>query len=186
MSLPTRNWILGALLTATLAGGALHADSASALSGPVPLIEIPNARRPAPGVLTGGQPTRAQLEEAASAGYKTVVTLRPLSEEGVWDEREFVTELGMRFVYLPVAGTSDLNRENAAALREVVRDAEGQPVLVHCASGNRIGALFAVGASLFDGAPLDEALDVGRDAGLTVLEQATREYLLTEAPDQAN
>jgi uncharacterized protein (TIGR01244 family) len=176
----TRNWVLGVLLTATLTGGMAKAEPAS---GSAPLIAIPNARQPAPSVLTGGQPTRAQLEEAAGAGYKTVVNLRTLSEDGAWDEREFVTQLGMRFVHLPVSGARDVNRKNAAALREILRDAEAQPVLVHCASGNRIGALFAVGASLFDGATVDNALELGRDAGLTRLEPATREYLLTQAPN---
>ena len=174
----TRRLYLCVLLAAVFAGGPAQAQAVTAATGPAPLVEIPNARQPVPGVLTGGQPTRGQLEEAAAAGYMTVVNLRPLSERGAWDEEEFVTELGMTFFHIPVAGIEDVNQENAEALREILRSSNGQPILVHCASGNRIGALLAIGAALFDGALLDEALELGRDAGLTRLERTTREYLL--------
>ena len=62
-------------------------------------------------------------------------------------------------------------------VHEILRSSNGQPVPVHCGSGNRIGALLAIGTALFDGALLDEALELGRDAGLTRLERTTREYL---------
>ena len=139
-------------------------------------IEIRNARHPAPGLLGGGQPTREQLEQAAEAGYKTVVNLRALSETGAWDETEFVTQLGMRFVHIPVAGKQALNRDNAALLREVLQDDDAKPVLVHCAGGPRVGALLAVAASL-DGKTVDEALEFGRSAGIGGLETVMREYL---------
>lgn len=179
MDILIKTEILGVLLTVFLAGSSATAET-EPVPGPAPWVAIPNVAQPVPGVLTGGQPTRDQLEEAAAAGYKTVVNLRTLSEDGAWDETEFVTQLGMEFVHLPISGTQDINRENAAALRKILRDPEVQPVMVHCASGNRVGALFAVGASLFDGASLDGALELGRSAGLTRLETMTREYLSTE------
>jgi hypothetical protein len=51
---------------------------------------------------------------------------------------------------------------------------------VHCGSGNRVGALAALLAAE-EGADIDEALDVGRAAGLTRLEAVVREQL--EAPE---
>ncbi len=177
-----RMGVLGVLLTVILAGSIATAET-EPVPESAPLVAIPNVARPVPGVLTGGQPTRDQLEEAAAAGYKTVVNLRPLSEDGAWDETEFVTQLGMGFIHLPISGIQDVNRENAAALRKILRDPEVQPVMIHCASGNRVGALFAVGASLFDGASLDEALELGRSAGLTRLEAMTRQYLASTEPN---
>jgi len=44
------------------------------------------------------------------------------------------------------------------------------PVLVHCMSGNRVGALFALRAFWLQGMSAVEALAVGRRYGLTKLE----------------
>ncbi|MCP3956232.1 MAG: hypothetical protein GY719_00075 [bacterium] len=138
---------------------------------------IKNARTPMEGLLTGGQITEQQLEETAAAGYRTVVNLRPLSEEGAWDEGPKVTELGMRYVHIPVAGAADINEENARRMNEVISDPEALPAIVHCASGNRVGALFALKAFHIDGADAETALGIGREAGLTKLEETVKEIL---------
>jgi len=49
-------------------------------------------------------------------------------------------------------------------------------VLVHCGSGNRVGALLALRASL-DGADDEKALALGREGGLSSLEGVVRERL---------
>jgi protein tyrosine phosphatase (PTP) superfamily phosphohydrolase (DUF442 family) len=141
-------------------------------------VAIPNARQPAPGLLTGGQPTRDQVMQAAAAGYKTVVCLREATEPGAWDPSVIANGLhGMKFVRLPFTGPHDLNEENAAALERVLGDPEALPAVVHCGSGNRVGALLAVRASLFHGASVDQALELGRRAGLVGLEPATRAFI---------
>ena len=43
------------------------------------------------------------------------------------------------------------------------------PAMVHCASGNRVGAMLALKAAWIDGASPEEALQLGVDAGLTRL-----------------
>ena len=140
-------------------------------------IEIPNARLPVPGVLTGGQPTPEQLEEAAAAGYVTVVNLRPPGEQNTWDEAAKAAELGLRYVNLPIKGAQDLSEANAVLLSKVVDDIHSQPVMVHCASGNRVGALFALKAHFVEGKDAASALQQGRDAGLKSLEEAVKERL---------
>ena len=49
------------------------------------------------------------------------------------------------------------------------------PVLIHCASGNRVGAMVALDEALNHGCDLDSALDQGRRAGLQGLEPAVVE-----------
>jgi hypothetical protein len=49
--------------------------------------------------------------------------------------------------------------------------------MVHCASGNRVGALLALRANRLEGASPEDALELGLDAGLTRLEPAVREAL---------
>jgi protein tyrosine phosphatase (PTP) superfamily phosphohydrolase (DUF442 family) len=51
------------------------------------------------------------------------------------------------------------------------------PVFVHCASGNRAGALLAIGAARFGGMAPDAAIEFGRRAGLSSLEPVVRERL---------
>jgi len=145
------------------------------------LIEIPNARQPIPGVLAGGQPTREQFEDLAKVGYRTVVNLRSLAEEGAWDEADQVEGLGMAFLHLPIQGPEDLSRQNTATLANVLNDPESYPVLIHCKSGNRVGALLALKAAWLDNATLDEAMQLGLEAGMTRLEPATRKLIAGDA-----
>lgn len=146
-----------------------------------PKVEIPNARTPMEGVLTGGQPTEEQLAELARAGYRTLVNLRTEGENEVSDrEAELAEKLGMRYVHLPMAGAEGLTEDNAKALEEVLADESVYPVVVHCGSGNRVGALFALKAFYFDCQNGKEALETGKAAGLTRLEPAVRKTLGVE------
>ncbi len=140
-------------------------------------IDIPNARMPLEGVLTGGQPTAEQLAAAAGAGYRTVVNLRTPGELSSWDEASKAAELGLRYVAIPIAGADDLTADNARKLAELVDDPQALPVMVHCASGNRVGALFAVKAFHVDGEDAERALEIGREAGVTRLEDAVKGQL---------
>lgn len=155
-------------------------DPPAAEAAPPPArVEIRNARSPIPGVLTGGQPTEEQIEQAAQAGYRTVVNLRTPGEEGSWDEAPKVEELGMRYVSIPVAGADGINPDNARRLFDVLGDEDNHPVMVHCGSGNRVGALFALDAFHVDGKDAEAAIEIGREAGLTRLEETVRELLET-------
>ena len=53
----------------------------------------------------------------------------------------------------------------------------GQPILVHCASGNRVGALIALADYWLNGVGNSEALAHGLQAGLTKLEKDVRQVL---------
>lgn len=135
-----------------------------------PLIEIKNAKRPFPGILTGGQPTQAQLKMAKEKGFKTIVNLRMIGENRDWDEAKLVESLGMKYVSVPIAGAMGLTSANSQAVIAALQDAGEYPVMVHCASGNRVGAIFALDANTSGKLSKDDALAVGRKAGLTGLE----------------
>jgi uncharacterized protein (TIGR01244 family) len=143
---------------------------------------LPNARQPLADVVSGGQPSEAQLAEAAAAGYRTVINLRMPSEDGLPDEAARVAELGMEYVSLPIDGAEAITEDNARALSRSLETAE-RPVLLHCGSGNRVGALLALSAYYVDGRSADEALQYGLDSGLTRLEPLVRERLSTAGDD---
>ncbi len=173
-------------MSATLLVASLVCLAGPALSHgeePAPEIAIRNAKTPAPGVLTGGQPTPEQLEQAAKAGYHTVVNLRGKGEGDGWDEAAAARELGLEYVAIPIASAEDLTEENARRLAEILDDPERRPMIVHCASGNRVGALFALEAFLVDGKSGETALQIGLDAGLTSLREVMEAKLLPAEDD---
>ncbi|MDR5880476.1 hypothetical protein [Caballeronia sp. LZ032] len=53
------------------------------------------------------------------------------------------------------------------------------PVIVHCGSGNRVGALFALRAAWVKGVDVPKAIEIGRQHGLTKLEDDVRRILST-------
>lgn len=143
-----------------------------------PELDLLNARHPFPGVLTLGQPSEEQLEALAEAGYRTVVNLRTPGEHPVSDrEPELVPALGMRYLALPVNMGEGLTRDNALKLQEILAERDNYPVAIHCGSSNRVGALFALKTYLLDDATVEEALQVGRSAGLTRMEPVAREKI---------
>ncbi len=142
-----------------------------------PEDRLRNGRTPFEGdaLLTGGQPTPAQLERAHEDGYKTVINLRRPEEKDNTDPEQ-VRGLGMAYIEIPIDGSADMTEDKARALAEALDKAES-PVMVHCASGNRVGGLFAMKAYYIDGMSPEEALAVGKAAGMTRLEPTVREKL---------
>lgn len=157
------------------------AERPSAAASPddagLPALDMPNAGQPLEGVVTGGQPTQEDLEKLAARGFATVVNLRPEGENGTSGERATVEALGLRYVSLPIAGAEDLTEANALALDALLDDTALRPMLLHCGSSNRVGALVALAAFHGDGLSADEALDRGMAAGLSRLEDAVRERM---------
>lgn len=139
-------------------------------------LDLPNARQVTGGLISAGQPSAEQLELAAEAGVRTIVNLCSPGECG-WDEAEVVRELGMCYINIPVCGAPDINEANAGKLHEVLRDKANYPMVVHCGSGNRVGALLALQAFFMEGCDVEEAVEKGRQAGLTMLEAHVRACL---------
>lgn len=127
------------------------------------------------GITSAGQPDEAALEVFADAGYATVIDLRGAGEDRGFDEAAVVEDLGLHYVTLPIAGKDAISFDNARKLDGLLKEYPG-PVLVHCGSGNRVGALLALRASL-DGADDEKALALGREGGLSSLEGVVRERL---------
>lgn len=127
-------------------------------------------------VISAGQPDEAAVEQYAADGFKTVIDLRTAGEDRGMDEPAVVEEAGMKYVSLPI-GRADITFEKAAELDALLKASDG-PVVMHCGSGNRVGALMALRASL-NGSTDEEALAVGKEYGLTSLAERV-EGVLTE------
>ncbi len=180
----TLGCLLLALIVAACGTAPETAAEPAAASEPVPaaMIEIPNAKIHETYLLVGGQPTVEHLRAASEAGYKSIVNLRSGKEKAEVDQQTVVEGLGMRYVHIPIAGGTDMNLENAKLLADAVADPALLPSMVHCASGNRVGALFAIKAAMLDDKSTEQAMELGLSAGMTRLEPAVRKLLEEQAP----
>lgn len=124
---------------------------------------LANGTEIAPGVVGAGQPTAPQLEELAKAGTKSIIDLRTASEDRGFDEAARAKELGMAYINIPVT-TDTLDAATIARFREAYAKAE-RPLLLHCASANRVGALLYAELVLTGKAP-EEALAKAKAVGL--------------------
>lgn len=167
-----RFFVQSVLLVSLAAAPAFAAEAPA-----TPVVALQNARQPSPTLLTGGQPTPEQLAQARAQGYRTVIDLRVAGELKGWNEAETARALGLRYVHIPVAGPEDLTEAKARTLADALQDPAAGPVLLHCASGNRVGALLAIKAGRLDGKSTSEALAIGKAAGMTKLEKVVRERL---------
>jgi len=168
------------LLAPLLATVAMAADppaapqptATSAAAAAPPIL----ARQPLSRVHSAGQPAAEDWVQVARHGVTTVIDLRPDAERPGRDESAEVRAAGLAYRQLPVAGPQDLTADAARMLWQAIDAAPGK-VLVHCASGNRAGALLAIAAAQEGGMAPEQALEVGREAGMTSLEPRVREVL---------
>jgi protein tyrosine phosphatase (PTP) superfamily phosphohydrolase (DUF442 family) len=102
------------------------------------LANVPNACQPLPGLVTGGQPSAADLERFRAAGGGIVLDLRDPMEPRPYDEPAAARLLGLEYVNVSVhAGT--LSDATMDRILDVLRTAGDRTVFMHCGSGNRVG-----------------------------------------------
>ena len=140
-------------------------------------IQLPMGGNPQTNLLTAGQPTPADFEALAAAGLKHVVNLRPPAEDAGFDEAALAAKLGLSYRVVPVAGPGDLTLQRTQELDAALIAAGDEPVLVHCASSNRVGALLALRAQWLQNQSSDAALALGRAGGLTKMEPMVAQLL---------
>ena len=143
-----------------------------------PLIDLPNGSVPFDSILTGGQPTFDQIKKARETGFKAVINFRTDGElPDPEQESTWVEGVGMKYFHIPIAGTEGLTLENTKLFAEVLSKTENYPLIVHCKSGGRVGAMFALKAFHIDGKSKEEAFLIGESAGLKSLAAAVKKVM---------
>jgi uncharacterized protein (TIGR01244 family) len=131
-----------AVAVLVLGAGAAAGGDAPRLPASADATLIPNYQLVQKDLATGGQPTPAGLGELKALGFRTVINLMT-EAEGTQAERDAVQAAGLRYVAVPI--TPDrFRREDVEAIARVLDDPEARPILLHCASGNRVGAVWTV------------------------------------------
>jgi len=84
----------------------------------------------------------------------------------------------MEYVNIPV-GHEDIHDKTFDRFRELMRDGGCRPMLVHCSSANRVGALLIPYLVLDEGKSTEEAREIAAQVGLrsTSLERAAFRYV---------
>ena len=131
--------------------------------------------QPIDGITSSGQPDAEALEVVAASGYVAVIDMRGSNENRGLDEKAVIETLGLEYVEFPLVGSEAISFENARQLDKLLAEFDG-PVLLHCGSGNRVGAILALRHSL-QGADDKDAMEFGKSAGLTSLEPVVKDRL---------
>ena len=113
----------------------------------------------------GGPPSAETIAEMTSLGYSTIINLRSSGEAGVAEEAELAAAAGLHYVHLPIT-SSTTNLRNALALSQALENAPEGKVLLHCGSGNRVGAMWGLKEAIENGLDADTASEVARRSGM--------------------
>ncbi len=88
-----------------------------------------------------GQPSPEALPLLKAEGIKTIISLRH-KKELAWDEASAVEQNGMKFVPIPFGAAQQLKPEVFDKALEILRDKKRGPMVLHCGSANRVGAIW--------------------------------------------
>ncbi|HXK26772.1 MAG TPA: hypothetical protein VJ646_00785 [Candidatus Binatia bacterium] len=135
---------------------------------------------------TGGQPTEQAYAKAAASGFHSVLSLRTANEGGdLTRERSLVEKNKMRYFNVPVVSSAP-RPEQADEFIRLVKENSNHPMLINCASANRVGAFMMIYPVLEQGWAEDKALEEAIKIGLRgdELKKFARDYLAQHKPKQ--
>jgi len=146
---------------------------------------LPNFQKVDDHVYRGAQPTEDGFKDLAKLGIKTIVDLRLIGEHSQADEERIVSNLGMRYVSIPMKGLSTPKEEQVAAVQALFNDANAGPVFVHCKRGaDRTGMVVAV-YRINNRWENRKALAEAESYGMSFFERAIKHYVMGYKPRTA-
>lgn len=138
---------------------------------------LDNAKFPDANTVVTGKLSPEKITKIAEAGIEHIINLQPDSEL-TFDEKSAVEAAGIHYTHLPISGADDLKQINLLEFDKALRTHHGKKTLLHCGSGNRVGACIALRAGWLRGRKMDTALERGKEHGLESLEEEVRMRLL--------
>ncbi|MBN2741175.1 MAG: protein tyrosine phosphatase family protein [Rhodobacteraceae bacterium] len=130
---------------------------------------VVNYLRASPYIGTGGFIDPTGIPMLKMLGFKTVVSLlKP--DEGAPNEGELVKKAGMNYIHIAVP-TKAPTADQVAEFAKIADDPANYPILLHCESSNRVGAMWALYRAS-KGVPAEIAVEEGRQVGLKTSREA--------------
>jgi uncharacterized protein (TIGR01244 family) len=152
--------------------------SAQVKKGEVP--GVANFSRVDATVGCGGATQATAMPALKKEGFRSVINLRMASEQGanVEASRAAADAAGLKYIHLPfdAANPDPKLVDNFLA---AVADKSNQPVYIHCASANRVGAVWMIKRALQDGWEIDRAREEAEAIGGSIqrLKDFATEYI---------
>ena len=95
-------------------------------------------------ISTAGQPTEDQLRDAAAEGFTTIINLAPVNPPYTpANEAGLARELGLNYIYIPVAWNNPTDAD-FAAFERAMSETAGDKTLIHCAANFRVTAFYTL------------------------------------------
>ena len=112
----------------------------------------------------GTTPTQA-LPELKKSGFTSVINFRTAQEAGanIEEAKATAARVGLKCIHLPFQTPT---AEVAEAFLRAVANPENQPVYIHCASANRVGAMWFIKRVKLDNWNVDRAMKEAEAIGL--------------------
>lgn len=154
------------MLTITLLVFALQGTAQAPVKQTLP--GATNVTRVDATVACGGATSAEAFPELKKLGFKSIVNLRRESEPGadIPGAKTAAANAGLNYIHIPVDGANP-SPESAETFLKAVTNRENQPVYIHCASANRVGAMWMIKRVVVDGWELDRAAAEAEAIGLT-------------------
>jgi uncharacterized protein (TIGR01244 family) len=130
---------------------------------------------------TAAQPREEAFAKLAANGFRSVLNLRT-DAEGVdlKREQELVEKSAVKYFNVPVVGSAP-KTESVEAFIKIIKDKANHPMLIHCASANRVGAFWMIYRVVEQGWSEDKALEEATQIGLSSpgLKKFAQDYIAT-------
>jgi uncharacterized protein (TIGR01244 family) len=147
------------LIAMSVAGTPLLAQRETGPAG------VPNYTRVDATVACGGATPVQALPELRKNGFASVINFRMATEQGAEIEasKAEAAKVGLKYIHLPFQTPTP---EIADAFLKAVADPSNQPVFIHCASANRVGAMWFIKRVKLDRWDTDRAMKEAETIGL--------------------
>lgn len=133
-------------------------------------------------VIAKFEPTLETFDRMATEGFRSVVSVQTMDEDQklpIEDERRAAEEAGLAFHHEPVSGES-LDDATVDRFREALERLP-RPILLHCATGKRSGAMTMMHLASEQGMTGDEAIakaeSMGFECDTPAVESFVKDYV---------
>jgi len=124
---------------------------------------VKNYLRAAPYIGTGGAVKLDAFPTLKKLGFKTIINLNT-DQQGAIEEGKAAKKAGLAYVRIPVAARGP-DAAKVAKFSKYANDPSHYPILLHCLSANRAGAMWTL-YRFHHGVPAKIAIEEGRTIGL--------------------
>jgi uncharacterized protein (TIGR01244 family) len=116
-------------------------------------------------VACAGATSPEALAGVKQLGFVSVINFRTAGEQGAEIEasRAAADEAGLKYFHIPFRAPTPADVER---FLEVIADRDNQPAYIHCASANRVGAMWAIKRVKQDGWEISRAMEEAETIGL--------------------